>query len=286
MWDPRSEAFDQLGGRYEVRVLEPSPPAVTEGPWFADDPVAAGEVPEGRLLVSPVAGSDLTWSELVAGDLSLAGWCADRWLAAYRRLEQAPPALVQTREALHRVAAQRISPARAEANGKIGLRYTRGGFGTPFFGEDRQLRVQGADLVTIERREETSRESLNVDPAAAAFIADWFGFAASVLEELRAGDDDTRVQLWPEHFDMAIELGSEQAGERAAYGLSPGDEVHDQPYVYVAPWTAPASGELWNATSFTGAELPYSALLEAADQRETALDFLRERRAALTRAAG
>ena len=38
--DPRREAFDRVGGRYDVRVLEPSPPAVNEAPWFADDPIA------------------------------------------------------------------------------------------------------------------------------------------------------------------------------------------------------------------------------------------------------
>ena len=38
--DARKEAFDRVGGRFDVRVLEPSPPAVDVAPWFADDPVA------------------------------------------------------------------------------------------------------------------------------------------------------------------------------------------------------------------------------------------------------
>jgi hypothetical protein len=71
-------------------------------------------------------------------------------------------------------------------------------------------------------------ELLDIDPAAAAFLGDWYGFAAAALEELRAsaGDDvdPSRVQLWPEHFDLAVELGSEAAHARAAYGLSPGDD--------------------------------------------------------------
>ena len=37
--NPRDEANQRLSGRYDARVLEPSPPAVSEGPWFADDPV-------------------------------------------------------------------------------------------------------------------------------------------------------------------------------------------------------------------------------------------------------
>src|SRR5205823_3461249 len=78
---------------------------------------------------------------------SLADWCADRWLGAWRRLGPAPPSLAAVREALHRVAEDVMKPARERANGKFGLRYTHGGFGTPFFGEDEQVRVEGVELV-------------------------------------------------------------------------------------------------------------------------------------------
>ena len=93
MRNARQEAFDRLEGGYEVRVLEPSPPAVEEEPWFADDPTARGEVPEGRELVSPVTTGDLLWDDLAADDAGLAAWCAERWLGAYRRLEAPPPQL-------------------------------------------------------------------------------------------------------------------------------------------------------------------------------------------------
>src|SRR4051794_1362490 len=120
--DPRQEAFDRLGGRYEVRVLEPSPPAVDAEPWFADDPPARGEVPDGRTVVSPVSTGDVAWDELARDDGQLADWCAERWLGAYRPLEPAPPTLAATRAALHEVAERVISPVRQRANGKIGLR--------------------------------------------------------------------------------------------------------------------------------------------------------------------
>jgi hypothetical protein len=309
--NPRAEAYARLEGRYEVRVLEPSPPAVNDGPWFADDPVARGELPHGRLVVSPLATGDVRWDELADDDASLARWCAERWLGAYRSLAPPPPTLVATRLALHRVAEQVVSPARRKVNGKIGLRYTRGGFGTPFFGEDVQVRVDGARLVV--ERAGTGREaeittlaaaaellgpdalpddveldgrSLAVDPVAAAFLGDWYGFAASVLEELRseaaAEADPARVQLWPEHFDLSVELGAQAPNQRAAYGLSPGDEGHAEPYIYVAPWTAPPPGELWQATGFNGAEMSYRDLLAADDPRDAALAFLRARFAALT----
>jgi hypothetical protein len=284
---PRGEAFERLGGRYEVRVLEPSPPAVSEPPWFADDPVARGELPAGRRLVSPVATGDLRWEQLAASDAELADWCAERWLGPWRRLGSLPADFVATRLALHELAETVVSPARREANGKIGLRYTRGGFGTPFFGEDRQVRVERAELVFVERGQETRREPVEVDASAAGSLGDWYGFAASVLEELRAGgdvqlQDPSRVQLWPEHFDIAFELGREDAGARATYGCSPGDEQHPEPYLYVGPWVAPRAGELWNATAFSGAEMAYASLLEAEDQRAAALEFFSVRLAALS----
>ena len=307
----RAEAAERVGGRYEPRVLEPSPPAVGEPPWFADDPVERGEVPDEQLVVSPVSTGDVRWEQLAAEDRSLSEWCAERWLGPYRRLGPVPETLVASRLALHRLAEHVISPARRQANGKIGLRYTRGGFGTPFFGDDVQIRVRGAELI-VERAGVEARapittlddaadligrdglpddvvlgsEPLDVDAQAGAFLGEWYGFAASVLEELRAGAGEvaepSRVQLWPEHFDLAVELGSEQRDARAAYGCSPGDEHHDEPYIYVAPWVAPPAGELWQATGFSGAELPYAELFGAEDQRDFALEFLRARLDALT----
>ena len=304
--NPRAEASERLGDRYEARVLEPSPPAVAEPPWFADDPVARGDVPAGRRVVSPVGTGDVRWEELAAEDPSLDAWCLERWLGPYRRLEDAPSELATTRRALHKLAETVISPARQRVNGKIGLRYTRGGFGTPFFGDDVQVRVAGAELWVDEGGSERSApittlaaaaelvglplelddQPLPVAEDAARFLGDWYGFAASVLEELRceAGSavDPSRVQLWPEHFDLAVELGRESAGARAAFGCSPGDDVHPEPYIYVAPWVAPPPGDLWQAVAFAGAELPLGALLDADDQRGAALEFFRVRLAALT----
>jgi hypothetical protein len=66
------------------------------------------------------------------------------------------------------------------------------------------------------------------------------------------------------------------------YGFSPGDEHHAEPYAYVGPWTAPPAGDLWNATAFAGAELPYAEVLQAEDPRRVTLDFLTTRRDALS----
>jgi hypothetical protein len=284
MANPRAEAEDKLGGDYEARVLEPSPPAVGP-PRYSDDPVEPGEVPEGRDLVSPVHNrGDLTWDEIVQHDPDLRSWCAERWVGAWKRLEPLPSRFAETRVALHEVAGAVVAPAR-KPDGEISLRYTRGGFGTPFFdegGTDCQVRVDGAELVRQRGHEET-REPLppEVDEAAARALGDLYGFACSVLEQLRADEfeaDSSLVRVWPEHFDVAIEIGDKGRGTRADFGASPGDENHDEPYLYVRPWDAGrASGVLWNATGFTGAQLRYSELLSAEDQRRSALDFFAER---------
>jgi hypothetical protein len=287
MANPRAEAEDQLGGDYEARVLEPSPPAVGP-PDYTDDPVAPGEVPEGRDLVSPVHNrGDLTWDEIAQQEPDLAPWCAERWLGAWKRLEPLPTTFAETRAALHKVAEAVVAPARKPEN-EISLRYTRGGFGTPFFeqdGQDCQVRVEHGELIRQRGSEETT-EPLppEVDPVAAGALGDFYGFGCSVLEQLRADEPDgdpSLIRLWPEHFDIAFELGSESAGGRANFGASPGDDQHDEPYLYVGPWTAEVSGELWNATGFRGAELGYAELLGADDQRRAALDFMRVRYRAL-----
>ena len=85
------------------------------------------------------------------------------------------------------------------------------------------------------------------------------------------------MQLWPEHFDLSVELGSEPARRRAGYGASPGDELHPEPYLYVVPWGEVPPGEGWEAEGFAGAQLGYDALLAGADQRALALSFFEGR---------
>src|SRR5262245_61399577 len=142
MHDPRAEAFDRVGGRFDARVLEPSPPVVHEPPWYADDAVAPGKRRAGLPPLRPVPPADLPWDELAGRDPDLREWCADRWLGAWRPLAPLPPteALVTTRTTWHALAERVMAPARRTACGKIGLRFTRGGFGTPFFGAGEQLR--------------------------------------------------------------------------------------------------------------------------------------------------
>jgi len=123
---------------------------------------------------------------------------------------------------------------------------------------------------------------LAADPDAAEFLGHWFGLGMSVLEELRADVSPSyaasRVQLWPEHFDLAVDMGNDSKGKRANYGASPGDAEHPEPYFYVGPWNVarPGDKKYWNET--WGASLPFSAVVDAGNQRETALSFLRRGR--------
>jgi hypothetical protein len=197
-------------------------------------------------------------------------------------LHPLPPTFPATVATLHRVAERQVSPV--QPNGEIALMATPGGFGTPVFDGDQQVRVDGSELVHRAGDAER-REPLAVDPAAAARLADWYAFGHAVLEAFvaRASAEDapTPIRLWPEHFDLAIELGPEQAGRRANYGFSPGDDQHAEPYAYVGPWTAQVHGELWQANGFNGAEISYTELLAATDQRAAALEFFTTRTEAL-----
>jgi hypothetical protein len=226
-------------------------------------------------------------------------------------LDPLPTTFPATVAALHRVAEEIVAPARKPPN-EIALIATSGGFGTPVFehgGLRHQVRVEGTELVRREGDGElrapltTLRDArelvaellpergardgapLDVDAVAAARLAGWYAFGATVLADFvarsAAEDAATPAWLWPEHFDLAIELGPERTGSRANYGFSPGDEHHGEPYAYVGPWTAAASGELWQATAFRGAELTYAELLAAPDPHATALDFLTTRKDAL-----
>jgi hypothetical protein len=318
----RAEAAARLADPgVEVRVLEPSPPADTSDPaYLADDPA----VPDaGVATVTPTTAGDQTWDARSVDDPDLAAWVADRWLGAWRRLPPLPVGWVPTRLALHRLAVYVVSPARMDAIGKMALRPTWHGFGTPFFADDRQVRVDLHELEVVDQRGDRAEgwplssvqaaadavgvaldagkadhfdipalgdpeAPLEVDPDTARVLADWFGFAASVLEQFRSeippSCEPSRVQLWPEHFDPAFEAGDDAVGKRAGYGASPGDHhegADPEPYLYVSVWAREGIGgdPFWNAPF--GAKLPFAELVGADDQREAALAFLRGARAHL-----
>jgi hypothetical protein len=306
----REEASEVVGKAFDVRVLEPSPPAVKDGDFFADDPPARGTGSTGRRVLGPTSAADVQWHQLADEQPELAGWCSERWLGPWATLDPLPAGYAATKEGLRSIACYVMAPARKAATGRIGLRWTFGGFGTPFFDSDVQLRVVGGRLVRQEAGDAISapietlsgaaavarvrldpdpgvgsdlplydpRAPLALDAAASLWLGDWYGFAASVLEEVRASlaghASVSRLQVWPEHFDASVTV---EGGARGGVnlGCSPGDSFDSAPYVYVGPRDHEGlEGSFWNAPF--GAVLDHADIVASADQRGDALRFLRE----------
>jgi hypothetical protein len=170
--------------------------------------------------------------------------------------------LIETRRGLHAVAELVLAGPQYRAARTIRLRITPGGFGQV----KGPLRVEVAELVGEHGRvplrggiaalaaaagveagapeglysdhaELTPADVIDVDPAAAAELADWLDRGDQAL---RALAPDVEPVLWPEHFDLGSQL------DEVNYGISPGDAGHPRPYAYVGPWT-PRSGPFWNA---------------------------------------
>lgn len=229
-------------------------------------------------------------------------------------LRPLPEPFRETRSSLHQIAFFVLGPVRYQAEERMGLQAAPGGFGTPKF-DSRIIRVEG-DSIVVEEADKVATQTITtvraaaefvgiayevewfadfhdplepvdpdvplpVDDTAARALGQWFNFGSDVLERLRGhgtnGDKVSDVQLWPEHFDPATEMGSQDEGRRASYGASPGDAGHQEPYLYVAPWGEFDETEpYWNAGSFKGALLGYSKLAAVDDPIGVGLEFLLE----------
>jgi hypothetical protein len=202
----------------------------------------------------------------------------------------ASPTLVTTRLQLHGIAECLLAGPQCQATGEIALAITPGGFGTTAGSE---LRLDGLELVAGDTRvPATGRfgdladklgiafgapgiypggsgagrdDIVDLDPAAAHLILDWYALSDAALRVL---DPDQRPILWPEHFDVAILL------DDRSYGSSPGDDFHPSPYAYVSA-NDHDGGPFWNA--------PFGGLRDASEFRsiEDLATFWREGRALL-----
>jgi hypothetical protein len=225
-------------------------------------------------------------------------------------LEPLPDSFDAARDAMHALAEHVLATARYRAEGRIGLVPTSGGFGTPTFGDGERVRVEGVELVH-ERPGTSTRvrittlgaaaqfvgvplgapadvytpatpgeadTTLALDPDAAHALAAWIALGDSVLAalcETYAAHAPTPLTIWPEHFDLACELGDADARTRANYGASPGDAAIGQPYLYVGPWDAGRrTGKL--ATHPWGSAITYEELRASGDPKGAGTDFLLE----------
>jgi hypothetical protein len=221
-----------------------------------------------------------------------------------------------TLRTLHQVAVHIVARARQQATGRISLRVTSGGFGTPEFGVD-STRVRVAHGTLIVERDapgapaSTARQihgsslraladasgvdltraldvghdtpeigdvdaPLELDSFDVEDVVEWYQIVAAALDRVvaavPASSEATLARLWPEHFDVAIDVAV-RPGIRVNLGGSPGDTFSAEPYMYVGPWTADRPGDdgFWNA--------PFGAMrtrseLDAGDVVGSAAQFL------------
>jgi len=85
--------------------------------------------------------------------------------------------------------------------------------------------------IELERLENPAQEDLDTY----RFFA---SHAKKILETVRMGLEGrfTQVHLWPHHFDFSVEWFAGDSGGQVGIGVSPGDEKHPMPYLYVNPW--------------------------------------------------
>ena len=186
-----------------------------------------------------------------------------------------------TRESLRAVACYVVGPARKARTGRIGLRPTGDGFGTPPFDDGSRILVRGDRLVvepggeivltTLRDAAEFVGVALSADPGvgpdvppfepdapllvdaeASLAIGRWYAFGAQALDHVRAEIEGratvTEAQLWPEHFDLAV-TATLARGPAVNIGFSPGDGFVPEPYAYVGPHALERlTGEYWNAS--------------------------------------
>lgn len=173
-------------------------------------------------------------------------------------------ALDTARRSLHGVAELLLAGPQYRNSGTIRLAVDEQGFGTVTTPE---LRVQGTEFVAGDREiplnGATCREvaaaagiepgapqdlyedgsgiglddTLGVDAAAASYIELCFRQGQEAL--MRFAPEDTPV-LWPEHFDIGVNV------DEVSYGVSAGDTYLGEPYAYAVPWE-PRPGAFWNA---------------------------------------
>jgi hypothetical protein len=210
-----------------------------------------------------------------------------------------PAGFVRTREGLHALAEHVLAPLRHRVEGRIGLRPVDGGIGPPL-PDGRHVAVVGRVLHDGDRSApvttlgEAARfldaavgapagvyepvtdadphRPLGVEGPPAELLGRWFAWGDELLAGIAdraAGDDPTEIQLWPEHFDLALSAGP--PGARANVGLSPGDADHAEPYLYVGPWE-PRPGDIWNEA--WGASLAYEEIRQGADPESFVLEAL------------
>jgi hypothetical protein len=123
-------------------------------------------------------------------------------------------------------------------------------------------------------------------------LARWFGAAAELLGDFKttiasAHADTSPIVCWPHHFDIAMvvsfDADTAQSARSIGIGLSPGDELYDQPYVYISPSPQLNTAQLpelpppghWHTQGFVGAVATGEAILALENRGPGLLTFIK-----------
>jgi hypothetical protein len=181
---------------------------------------------------------------------------------------------IATRKALHGVAELLLAGPQHAKTEHIRLRAVPGGFATAvapdvavlggdIVAEGTRIGLNGrsvrelADALSLDATDLAHVYSdvtgldpevrLAIDEASAQRIAEVYAIGDAALRAFAPAEDPV---LWPEHFDIAITV------DRVNYGVTPGDAGIETPYMYIGPWSVPASDDFWNASFGSARPLP------------------------------
>jgi hypothetical protein len=175
-------------------------------------------------------------------------WVITRWFVDCSRAGRSPG--VTRRYPVHssptRPIHHRSSPAPSKR--KIQVALDPRPVKSPFFGDDRQIRVQGTTLVD-------QRAGL-VRPQPITTLQAATDFLGTTIDIETAPVDPSRPQLRPGNFDPTIEIGD--YNHHGSYGTSPGDEAIPEHYLCPSVWwpdrvNADPTDSAWDTPAFTGA---------------------------------
>jgi hypothetical protein len=141
----------------------------------------------------------------------------------------------------------------------------------------------------------TGTEVLNADPFIAAAYAGVLARLSTVLERLRASlpGQTSAVVVWPHGFDLSfLWFATGSAADSAphmSFGFSPYSEGFERPYVYGYAHPIPAGmtqrslepPAYWYTGLWTGAVIPYDALIGVEDPDAAIEQHLRAIQAAV-----
>ena len=122
-------------------------------------------------------------------------------------------------------------------------------------------------------------DMLVLDSTATTVVGDWYALGQRAMDVALASLPDPQasiVRLWPEHFDVGIDLAvnsRDKPGVRTNLGAAAGDGFDQEPYLYVGPWgpERPGPAEFWNAPF--GAVLRFGHLDAAENPLAAATEF-------------